>query len=76
MKTLTQHSTTCSRIFKNYDESCPRCLELKNGSKPRDGWQKGYFTKKKENDERRLRAIKTHNCDKSHCGPVCVAFDW
>ncbi len=36
MKTL--HKDDCSRIFKNYDKSCPRCIELMSGSAPREAW--------------------------------------
>ena len=32
------HKEDCKRIFKRYDESCPRCKELLNGAKPRKGW--------------------------------------
>ena len=72
----TSHASNCSRVFKNYDLNCPRCIELKNGSTPRDGWQKAYYNDKRVKEQRFLNAIKTHNCVQSKCGPVCVAFDW
>lgn len=73
------HKQDCKRAFGNYDVSCPRCLELKAGAKPRAGW----------NDEKRRQeamtsaAIHRHyltpegreDC-KKHCGPVCVKFDY
>lgn len=45
MKTQkTKHSENCSRVFKNYDMTCPRCLELANGAAPRPGWGDRKFT--------------------------------
>ncbi len=34
----TKHKEDCERVFKNYDMTCPRCVELANGSPARDGW--------------------------------------
>ena len=72
----TKHNENCSRVFKNYDMKCPRCIELANGSAPRDGWQKDYFTRKAREKNQRLNAIRNHDCKLSNCGPVCTAFDW
>jgi len=72
----TAHNSDCSRVFKNYDLGCPRCLELKNGAPARDGWQKAYYTNKAVQEQNFTKALKNHNCTQSHCGPVCVAFDW
>lgn len=40
METIAKviHKSACSRVFKNYDASCPRCQELIQGAKPRDAW--------------------------------------
>lgn len=68
----TKHNFNCERVFKNYDKKCPRCIELMNGSKPRDGWQKKYF----EAQEKLIQAIRAHNCVERNCGPVCTTFEW
>jgi hypothetical protein len=77
----TNHKPDCSRVFRNYDASCPRCLELISGSKPREGWQTKYFAFRAQQDEQRSRAIEAHFApggphDRRVCGPVCTAFDW
>lgn len=73
---MIKHIDDCTRVFKNYDPKCKRCDELKNGAKPRAGWQKSYFENKKQNEERFTRQLKNHNCEKSNCGVICTAFDW
>ena len=72
----TKHTYDCKRVFKHYDMTCPRCVELSNGAKARDGWQKKYYENKKRNDAIELNAIKNHNCHESNCGPVCTFGDW
>lgn len=72
----TKHSDDCGRVFKNYDLNCPRCQELANGSPPRDGWQKGYYSRKAAEEAMYLQDIKTHDCQTSNCGIVCTAFEW
>ena len=37
--TKTYHKEDCKRVFKNYDHSCPRCVELINGAEARKGWK-------------------------------------
>lgn len=71
-QTGTTHKADCARVFKNYDLNCLRCLELKNGSKPREGW--GDFRKRQ--DAIRIASIKAHNCNERSCGPVCTFGDW
>ena len=71
-----KHTSNCSRVFKNYDLNCPRCIELNNGSPARDGWQKEYFTNKAKKEQQFNKALKSHNCAKSGCAPICVTFDW
>ena len=36
--TKTMHKPDCNRVFKNYDMSCARCVELSTGSAPRAAW--------------------------------------
>ena len=77
----TKHKNDCNRVFKNYDSTCPRCQELIAGSKPRDGWQKQYFSRKAQMDAQREAGIKAHFAPNGPhaqglCGPVCTAFDW
>jgi hypothetical protein len=76
MEVITKHKEDCNRVFKNYDLTCPRCIELANGSKPREGWQKKYYENKAGEEARFLQALKNHDCEKSGCLPICVAFDW
>lgn len=75
-QTKTQHNAGCQRVFKNYDPNCPRCQELMAGAKPRQGWQGNYYRRKKQQDEQRTKAIYSHNCINSGCGPVCTFGDW
>jgi hypothetical protein len=70
--TKTTHKEECKRVFKRYDQTCARCIELSRGEKAREGW--GSLAKR--NDEQRSLAIARHNCTASNCGPVCTAFDW
>lgn len=77
----TKHSNNCQRVFKNYDANCPRCQELINGSKPRDGWQKSYYSRKAQQEAQRTADIHEHFAPngphaRGVCGPVCTAFDW
>ena len=76
MQNNTKHNLDCSRVFKNYDMSCPRCIELANGSKARSGWQGKYYANKARQETQLRNALKNHDCVKSNCGPVCTAFDW
>lgn len=73
----TKHNDNCTRVFKNYDLTCPRCLELKNGSQPRDGWQKGYYARKAREDsfDREFRS-RHFNSEEHKNEVVCTAFDW
>ncbi len=72
----TKHKINCSRVFKRYDMTCPRCIELSMGSKPRDGWQKRYYEDKARDERQFMQSLKNHDCTKSNCGIVCTAFDW
>lgn len=72
----TKHKSDCSRAFKNYDLSCPRCQELASGSKPRAGWSD--HKRRFESDS--ITAIHAHFASEAHrsgkCGPVCTFGDW
>ena len=75
MKTLEMkaaHKEDCKRVFKNYDLTCERCQELKNGAAPREGWNDA----KDRAYQQFKRALAAHDCVERKCGPVCVAFDW
>ena len=77
LQTTTKHKEDCGRVFKNYDMTCPRCVELKNGAQPREGWQREYFARKASEEAALTKAIKEHDCAKSNCSIVCcTAFDW
>ena len=63
MKTnITRHNGTCSMAFGKYSQhnDCPRCNELKAGAPARAGWQKGYFSRKAQQEAAQLRAIEAH----------------
>ena len=71
-----KHADDCKMSFGRKDANCPRCKEMMDGAKPRDGWQKSYYSAKKMNDSNRSKWVAEHDCKKSGCGPVCTAFDW
>ena len=59
-------------VFGRKTPGCPRCDELLAGAEPvRWGWDE-----RREEQARRVAAIRAHDCIKSRCGPVCTAFDW
>lgn len=68
----TLHKTDCKRVFSRYDESCPRCFELKIGAPARQGW--GDF--KRTMQAQSLAAIRAHDCKKSGCMAICTFGDW
>lgn len=77
----TKHKADCKRVFKNYDKTCPRCVELADGSKARDGWQAGYYKLKAHNDEMTRLSIAAHFAAggphaTGKCGPICTFGDW
>jgi len=74
----TKHNATCTMAFGRHSkhDNCPRCQELKNGSAPRSGWQKGYYAIKAQAEKDWSLRLKNHNCSTSGCGSICVAFDW
>ena len=69
----TTHTAHCSRIFKRYDATCPRCQELAAGAAPRAGWN----DLQKRQEAQRIKAIRAHDftaCAKTNV--VCTHFDW
>lgn len=69
------HKSNCARVFNKYDSTCPRCQELMQGAKPREGWG----NRKREQEARDLRGISAHFKSEKHlrggCGPVCTFGD-
>lgn len=52
----TRHSWNCTKAWKNYDMSCPRCQELAGGAKARTGWG----ASRQQQDALRCVQIKRH----------------
>lgn len=73
---MIKHKYDCSRIFKNYDKTCPRCIELIAGAEPRSSWHTAYFKRKREEEARFVKALKNHNCAEAGCMPICTFGDW
>lgn len=72
MTTNTRHKEDCAMSFGRKDSSCPRCQELINGATPRKAWN----SRKIEEINKQLIAIRNHDCKKSKCGYVCTFGDW
>lgn len=72
-QTGTKHKTDCHRVFNHYDNTCARCIELRNGAQARAGWGDA----KREQERKTLAAITAHftNHETKGCGPVCTAFE-
>lgn len=73
----TTHRTDCTRVFKRYDPTCPRCQQLADGEAPRSGW--GEL--KRRNEAATSRQIAAHFAPggphaRGACGQVCTAFEW
>jgi len=69
----TTHKADCTRVFKRYDMSCPRCQELAGGAQTRAGWN----DLAKRQEAMRIEAIKNHDfnaCMRKHIVYTC--FDW
>ena len=52
-------------------KGCPSCDELLTGKREPIKWHNNNQTERE-----RIRAIQSHNCLKSGCGPICTAFDY
>ena len=57
--------------FGRLTKGCPSCEEILNGYREPVKWRIGDRL-----EAERIRAIRTHDCRKSGCGPVCTAFDY
>ena len=67
------HKADCTRVFRRYDMTCPRCLELSHGEKPRAGWN----DLAKRQEQIKIEAIRAHDftaCARKHV--VCTCFDY
>jgi hypothetical protein len=73
---IRKHSSQCQMSFGRKDRKCHRCVEIINGAPSRSGWQKQYYTNKKRDEEMTISDIKSHDCAKSGCGPVCTYGEW
>lgn len=74
----TRHSFDCTMAFGRPTKvvgACARCDELRAGAAPREGWGRTRAQRATDADRFR-RELKSHDCIKSHCGPVCTAFEW
>ena len=58
-------------VFGRKTAGCPRCDELLAGAKP-VVWR--HY--RRDDEARRIREIRAHNCKASNCGPVCTFGDW
>ncbi len=71
----TKHKADCKMSFGRKDSSCPRCVELLNGSAPRASfWSNVAF--KKQQEANHLASIRSHNCQASGCAVVCTFGDY
>lgn len=57
-------------VFGRREAGCPRCAELSAGAAP------VRWSTRHDEEQRRIEAIRRHDCTASKCGPVCTAFDW
>jgi hypothetical protein len=75
-----QHKSDCKRVFKRYDLTCPRCVELSQGAEPRRGWGNSVAYQLRVGRgpayDSFVRELKSHDCKASGCGPICTKFDW
>ena len=69
----TKH--TCNNgngpAFGRKTAGCPRCDELLAGAEP-----VRWATSRAQIDRQRIAEIRTHDCKRSGCGPVCTFGDW
>jgi hypothetical protein len=57
-------------VFGRRVAGCPRCAELDEGAAP-----VRWAGTDRHMEAARLAEIRAHDCRRSGCGPVCVAFD-
>lgn len=58
-------------VFGRKEDGCPRCTELRLGMPARQ-----WSNYRADSEAQRIREIRSHDCKRSGCGPVCTAFDW
>jgi hypothetical protein len=69
----TQH--THQVVFGRREAGCPRCTELTLGM-PARRWA-GYSSRERAAQAAaRTAEIRSHDCARSRCGPVCTAKDY
>ena len=66
----TKHNHTV--VFGRKVDGCPRCAELAAGAAPIQ-WN---VSRKRMFEQNLINAIRTHDCKKSGCGPVCTFGEW
>jgi hypothetical protein len=69
--TTTKH--THAVVFGRKVDGCPRCVELANGAAPVVQAWRGL---RSQMEAEQIRAIRSHNCRLSGCGPVCTFGEW
>ena len=67
MKTL---HTCAGPKWGRLTKGCPSCDEILTGKREPIRWYN------KNQQMERIRAIQSHDCKKSNCGPICTAFDY
>jgi hypothetical protein len=58
-------------VFGRRVAGCPRCDELAAGAVP-----VRWANSRRDDDARRLREIRAHDCVARRCGSVCTFGDW
>jgi len=70
---MTKHKEHCQRVFKRYDLTCARCLELADGASPRE-WRHQVLNAADVSD------IHAHFTSDRHtsggCGIACTFGEW
>lgn len=76
----TTHNDACTRAFANLSPlgCCPRCDELRNGSKPRAGWNDAKLAQEAREKEAICRHFAPGGpADRIRAaGGVDTAFEW
>lgn len=71
---MTKHNSTCKMAFGRPSKhtECPRCEELKAGSKPRAGWGNNRSIQAKIAQYDRIKHICSERCSQ----PICTFGEW
>lgn len=70
--TRTLHKQDCKMSFGRKDSTCPRCMELINGAKPRESWNADKIRR----EQQFSRELAAHDCKRANCSIVCTFGDW